>query len=334
MPHAKLQTLTWSNSVHEWIASQLMQHALIPTGPLVSVRSGLTAEVLRVPTDHGVLYFKATTPPFAFEARLTAQLAAWQPDHLPRVYSVEPQRGWLLLEDVGEGLRAQTGADGDFSRWELALRSYAALQQSTTPHADALIELGVPDRRLHQLPALYDRLIADEVGLRVGTAEGITPAELERLRDFRPKLVALCEQLAAYHLPDTLHHDDFHDNNVALTGGRIVFFDWGECGISHPFMSMMIALRVVKLLHHQDTPLLDHLRDTYLSAWTAYGPLPRLHQAFTLAHRLAYLVRALTWQYVLDTHELTATEESEEGDSAAYFLRLFLNYDPATERYP
>lgn len=331
MPHAKLQTLTWSNSIHEWIAAQLTHHHLLPTGPLVSVRSGLTAEVLRVPTDQGALYFKAATPPFAFEARLTAQVAAWLPEHLPRVYGVEPLRGWLLLEDGGQTLRDQIRADGDFTRWDAVLKSYAALQQATAPHVDALIELGVPDRRLHQLPELYDRLVADEITLRIGKDNGVSTADLKRLHAFRPEVVALCDRLAAYNLPATLHHDDFHDNNITVAGTRNVFFDWGECGASHPFVSMMIPLRAVKFMHKQDAALLDHMRNTYLSAWTAYESMAHMNDAFRLAHRLAFLIRALTWQYVLDTHELTPAEEIDVGDSAAYFLKLFLDYDTADE---
>ena len=50
-----------------------------------------------------------------------------------------------------------------------------------------------------------------------------------------PRFAELCERLAGYGVPETLHHDDFHDANIFVCGDRYTFADWGESCVAHPF---------------------------------------------------------------------------------------------------
>lgn len=54
----------------------------------------------------------------------------------------------------------------------------------------------------------------DTENLRVGLEPGLTPAEYGLLRHLGPHVAEMCEQLASYGLPETLAHEEVHENNV------------------------------------------------------------------------------------------------------------------------
>lgn len=317
------ETEAWKAEVEGWIVQQVR-----PSGPPEPIYSSITSRLWRIPTDSGPLIFKAVAPIFHYEIALTERLALWFPGNVPGVIAADVGRGWLLMHDVGPTLRTCTKADGDFSRWDDALRQFARFQQASAARTADLLALGAHDYRLERLPSLYNDLIADHAALLLDQPNGVSAADMERLQAYRPQVAALCQQLRAYGLPATLHHDDFHDNNIA---GEYVFFDWAESAVGHPFSSMMIALRVVKWLHKQDTPLLDHLRDVYLAEWQDYGLLPRLREAFALTQQIAALCRALTWRSILMNVDLPPEDRADYLDSPPYWTLLFLDFATSPE---
>jgi aminoglycoside phosphotransferase (APT) family kinase protein len=190
-----------------------------------------------------------------------------------------------------------------------------------------LLSLGCPDRRLHVLPILFERVVADTPVLLVRRKGGVSEAELEQLREFTPQVQEMCDKLASYHLPETLHHDDFHTNNILINERGYVFFDWGDAAITHPFISMFIALRSAKYTLTYDDEALLRLRDAYLEPWSTYAPKAQLLGAFEIAQRLGIFSRALTWYQIVTSLEERAMSEFE--DAVPYWLKMFLtNEDP------
>ena len=53
--------------------------------------------MLRVPTNEGLVYTKATMAGFYHGSRLTATLADWRPDVMPDVLAFDEARGWESL---------------------------------------------------------------------------------------------------------------------------------------------------------------------------------------------------------------------------------------------
>jgi hypothetical protein len=255
---------------------------------------------------------------------MLAQLA---PDHVPSVLAVEGERHWMLMADAGQTLRQVMRDEGNISRLAEMLPQFAHFQMQTIEHTSRLLSIGCPDWRLTKLPTLCEELLADTPTLLIGQPQGISAAEYAQLRQFTPQVEAMCEQLASYNIPQTLHHDDFHGGNILVQDHSYIFFDWSDSAITHPFCSMMIALRVAELVLKCDTPTLERLRDTYVQCWTAYEPLERLLEAFKLAHRLGILCRTLTWHRVISGIEPSAKWEFE--DAVPYFLRMFFyNAEP------
>ena len=111
----------------------------------------------------------------------------------------------------------------------------------------------------------------------------------------------LCARLTDGGVPSTLQHDDLHDANVFVSGNRHRFFDWGDSSVSHPFISLLVTLRVARqaLDLPNGHPVLHRLRDSYLDVWRGHGSPEHLREHCALALRVGPLQRALTWRRIL-----------------------------------
>jgi hypothetical protein len=312
----------WLPLATAWVEQRLSALGDTLSGPIEQMHAREWSTVLRAPTTRGPLYFKAEAPYAAFEPGLTDELAHLVPDSVARVLATDPDRAYMLTEHAGTAARDVAIVGRDLETWEALLPQFAALQQATVPHLDLLLAKGCPDLRLAVLPDQYAALLADTDMLLVGQPGGLTAAEYDAACAFTPEVAPLCAALSAFGLPETVHHDDFHLGNMLARDGHFVFIDWAEGAVTHPFCSLVITLRVAKLLRRSGDDTLARMRDIYLATWADFAPLPCLVEAFILAQRLALLLRALTWRDAVSHMEPNA--RLQYGDSPAYWLRLFL----------
>jgi hypothetical protein len=252
-----------------------------PVGAIETVHERPWATVLRVPLADGVAWFKACAPVQAFEPRLTAELFARWPDRVAEVLGYDEERAWLLLADAGMPVGA---AGNPPEAWLGALPRYAELQHGEAAHAPEHLAHGVPDLRLATLPARYEELLRLDLPLE---RDGI-----RRLRDFAPRLGELCDELAAYGVPETIQHDDLHHANLYARGGRFRVLDWGDASISHPFASLVVTFRFLedRTRLAPGDPWFARLRDAYLEPWGR-----DLRDAFALAVCVGTLARAIAY---------------------------------------
>ncbi len=323
-PHWRAQAIAW---IEESIGGP-------PTRPVEQPHVYPWSTVLRVPTREGDLWFKASSPTHSFEAALALELVRVMPDRVPEVVAADPGRGWLLMRDAGIRLRDLVGGREQLVHWEWLLPLYAELQIALAPRASELLTLGVPDERLENLTAHFERLLGDEDALLVGQPEGLSGDELARLRAAVPEVAALCRELAAYGVPETLQHDDFHDGQVFVADGRYRFLDWGDSCVSHPFHTLVVTLRAAAHKHvfEPGGPEVERLRDVYLEPFGG----SELAAAVDLAHRTGTIARALAWYRFVSAPD--AAVGSDDGIAVPYGLRLFLadgplgSWDPAAGR--
>jgi Phosphotransferase enzyme family len=273
-------------AVEEWIR----EHAE-PVGAIETVHEEPWATVLRVPLADGVAWFKACAPVQAFEPHLTAELFARWPDRVAVVLGYDEERAWLLLADAGEPV----GAVGNPPEaWLTALPLYAELQHGEVAHAQEHLAHGVPDLRLTTLPARYEELVQLDLPLERD--------EIRQLRHFASRFTELCDELAAYGVPETIQHDDLHHANLYARGGRVRVLDWGDASISHPFASLVVTFRFLeeRAKLPPGDPWFTRLRDAYLEPWG-----PDLGDAFALAVRVGTFARAIAYmrQRVALRHE-------------------------------
>jgi hypothetical protein len=314
----------WRATATDWIRARLQDRGLTQNGEIEQPHVRWWSTVIRVPTNDGDLFFKASARVHAFEPALIALLARLQPDTVPELVAADTERGWMLMRDGGTRLRELVHSPADLCRWEELLPAYAELQLTAAPHVEEALAVGVPDERLAVLPAHLDRLLDDEEALMVGRPEGLTAHEHRRLRELAPSFAETCEALAADGLPETVQHDDLHDGNVFVRDGGYVVFDWGDSCLSHPFHTLVVTLRAIA--HRLDLrpggPELIRLRDAYLEPFSRYGQRHELAVAAELAHVTGTAARAIAWHRFVSARE--PGFRGDDPQAVPYGLRRLL----------
>ncbi len=303
----------WLSEATEWITHELAKQGIRVTGAIEQPHVRQWSIVLPVPTTAGTVYFKASAPVLAREPALVQLIAPWRPDLILPLLAVDLTRGWMLLPDGGERLRTIIQADRDrahhlsfddaLEHWRKLLPLYAQLQIESAHHVDALLAAGALDRRLAILPELYDNLISDAALLRVDLPNGITSDEHAAVHRLAPHVVEMCEELAAFSVPEAVDHSDLHDGNILYRDGQYRIFDWGDACVTHPFCSLNVILAGIEntLGLEPDAAQVQELVDVYLEQWTQFESKDNLRRVLEPARRVGMINRALTWRRVLST---------------------------------
>jgi hypothetical protein len=264
------------------------------------------------------VWFKANIPRLAYEARVVQLIARQRALAGPDLLAVDSASGWMLTADGGTRLRELINAERRFDRWLDVLPVYAQLQRDLAGFADELIESGVPDRRLSQLPGQFEALIEHDLGLE--------RKELRRVRGLLSWVRDACGELAALKIPETLQHDDLHDGQIFFRDGRYLISDWNDCCISHPFLTMSVTLEGQLQWGFDDVEAsvdVEPFRDAYLEPFTDIASRQKLNVAMSKALRLGWICRALTYASALQPPDVDADPEAP-----AVRLRMFLEYMP------
>ena len=303
----------WLKQASDLIQTETKHQSIHITSPVEQPHVYPWSTVLRVPTDEGLLFFKATAPETVYEAALTQALAMWYPDCMPELVGVDTTRGWMLMRDGGEPLRASIRPKQNIAPWRPIISLYAEIQVDLSKHTPELLTLGAPDYRLAMLPGLYTQLLADEESLQLNQPNGLSSAEVGHLRDMTPRFHQICSDLNAFEIPESLNHGDFHDGNVLLRDGRITFFDWGDASVTHPFVSLrtfFVSIEIaLKLEDYSFTPEMSELLDLYLEPWQRFASKEELRSAYGLSRCVASIVKAFAWHKTISNLKTALREK-------------------------
>jgi hypothetical protein len=294
----------WLEDVRIWLEREVQRLGHSLRG-IEQVKHWSISSVLRVRTDGPDLYFKvsARLPLFVEEGPVTATLASRFPGYVPAPLAVEPEQGWLLLSEFDELVGWQAPLE---VRCEVLAR-FAGLQRRSAEQAAELLAAGCLDRRLEVLEQQIDPLVADPEA--VGRLQ---PDEVEELRRQAPVLREACRRLADTGLPPTLVHGDLHVGNVARIDGELVYFDWTDACIAHPFIDLQ------SLQWEKDENSRAALLEAYLDAWQGVASPERLREAASLAAVVIPLHHAVSYQRIVAGLEPDAKVEL---DATHGFLR-------------
>jgi hypothetical protein len=320
----------WQSEAHEWIRAQAKQNSIQLTGEIEQNHAYAWSTVMRVPTDAGMIFFKATAPETIYESALTEKLAGWFPDCLPDFIAVDESHGWMLMRDGGEQLRASIRPTKDVKPWEPVIKKYADLQLGLAEHVDEILALGIPDHRLAVLPSLYSQLLADEESMMIDQEKGLTSADFQKLQALKPRFEQICKDLAAFGIPESINHGDFHDGNVLVKDGRVTFFDWGDASVTHPFVSLRTFFVSMEISLNLDdyappTPEMTELLHRYLERWEAFANHERLLEVYRISRPVASIVKALQWHTTIS--QLTGDLRDEYAWIVPEVLREFMVYE-------
>lgn len=228
------------------------------------------------------------------------------------------------MADGGPTLRTFLGSEQYLDHWRRVLPLYAELQIEMAGRTDDLLAVGAMDRRLKTLPGQLTALLSDREALLIDQPDGLSTGQYHILRDFLPGFSDLCSELDSRGLPETLHHDDFHGNNICVGDGGYLFFDWGESCVAHPFFTMVVTFRSIAhylKLAHGALEMVE-LRDIYLEPWTGFMDRQDLVVAFDIANLVGMANRALTWHRAVS--DIPEPYKSEEASSVPGWLLEFL----------
>jgi hypothetical protein len=292
----------WLAEAHTWIRAEMNRLNLPLSGPIEQPHVRPWSTVMRFPSGNETLYFKATAEYEGYETAVTAALSRWQPGYGPEVLAADTERSWMLIRDIGVTLRTVLKENPDPRHWTAVLTRYARLQQEAIPHTAEFLNLGTPDRRLARLPGLLTEFLDDPEAILLDQPGGVTSAEREQFYAFIPRFACLCERLASLGIPETLDHNDLHDNNVFVSGtGHYTVGDWGDCCITHPFSTLTVVVLSTgwTLGWAKDGPEVAALRAAYLAEWETVTSRDVIQEAARLIPWVGLLNRALTWNQVL-----------------------------------
>ena len=303
----------WQKDAHNWIRSQAEHSSIQLTSEIEQPHVYHWSTVMRVSSNEGTLFFKATASEIIQEIALTQKLAEWYPDDMPELVAVDTARGWMLMRNGGEPLRASIRPTQDIKPWKPVITRYAELQIGLAQHVDEMLALGIPNHRLASLPSLYARLLTDEESLLIGQENGLTSDEFRQLQNLKSRFETLCTELAAFGIPESVNHGDFHDGNVLIKDGRITFFDWGDADVTHPFVSLRTFFVSIEIALDLDdyvfTPEMAALLERYLEPFEKFASMEELKKAYALSKPVASVVKALAWQ-----QSITRMDASVRGE--------------------
>ncbi len=215
----------------------------------------------------------------------------------------------MLLEDVGPTL----GTAMPIERKIEIVQAFGRLQRDTAGHVHELTELGCVDRGpKHLLPRLGP-LLNDPLAVAQLDAD-----EIDALHRAERRIAEMCSRLSDYAVPSTLIHGDLHPENIAVSDGRLAFFDWTEACIAHPFMDMFIVF------NEQDEDVRKQLRDAYLALWTDIETMEGLRKLWSLCGVVHALHHAMSYQTIL--HHTEERSRRELGNAPPFLLRKALRY--------
>lgn len=233
----------WWPAVREWIEAQVGACEIVQTRAWESSCVARVRALDAVPgSSTRDFFFKALPESGAREAAVCAYLSRLETPGAPDVAAADLTRRWLLM-------RAFDGRSLDEVRdsasWERAVGTYGRLQAATLGRASELRALGCEERRLGDLAAAIEPLLADTAALMPGHAEGLTPRQIDLVRARADDLHRCCETLAAARLPTALDHGDLWPSNILASDRACVVIDWEDACLQQPFLSLgpLLAMR-------------------------------------------------------------------------------------------
>jgi len=282
----------WLAELLSWTQEQLSPLGLRLTGAFHQLNASPTFSLIRLETDGGAVWFKATGEPNSHELHVTVALAKHFPHYVPQILSVHHRwNGWLSTEVPCISL----DRTGDFPAWRRAAEELAELQIASIGKTTELLEaVGLRDLRLPNLAEQIGPFLA-RVSELMTAQEKLTPAPLieSEIRSLAEELKQSCALLESFHLPNTLGHLDFNPGNVLVSEQGCVFLDWAEGCITNPLLTFEY-LREHMVRREIEAPAASEcLSAAYLRPWASFCSPEELRRALTLSPIVAVFAYAL-----------------------------------------
>jgi hypothetical protein len=287
----------WLRELFRWTEEQVAPLGLRVTGGFRQWNASPTFSLLRLETNDGALWFKATGEPNSHELSVSLLLARLFPNHVPRILGVHRAwNGWLSAEESGTALDESS----DCSTWERVAGELAELQIASIGKSRELLEAKCKDLRLPGLVKFIDPFLARMADF-MAAQEKRSPAPLSNseLASLGEGLKESCSLLQSFGFPDTLGHIDFNPGNILVSPERCVFLDWAEGCVTNPLITFEYLRRHMERSGVKEPAADARLSAAYVRPWTAYFSPEDLRRAQAAVPPVAVFAHALagdTWR--------------------------------------
>lgn len=306
----------WQDKIQNWIKESTASIGIKRNGNAEQVKSSDLSFVQLIPSDIGPLYFKAVVKSAAYETKLSKHMGEVSRGKSAEIISIEENEGLILMRDIkGKPLREVK----DKPLWQRAIEEYSMLQVQETENVDALITMGVPDRRMGVLKKEIDK------HLEGMCATGLDEAKTSKIMALKPELLKMCETMKDI-IPASIEHGDLHSANIRLVGNDLVFFDWGDAAVTHPFFSTRVFWNSLYELIEDECQWLSivkEFRHHYLEPWTKYATMEELEKMLILSEQLSCVYRALSWYLYINPNR---ENQEESYNRPAQWLQVLLEH--------
>lgn len=284
------------------------------------------SNVIRLSTKQGDFYLKQPAPLLATEASIVLYLAAQMNASVPQIVASSDELHCFLMKDAGISLRQFLCLGNREDFFCQAIKEFTAFQRSTEGYIKPLLQLGMPDWRLNQLPDLYKEIINDKDFLK---ADGVTESELDKLNYLYPLVVEQLQALSEYGIAETVVQPDFNTNNILINTAtqRFTMIDLGELAISHPFFSLHNFLYTATIHHgikEQDL-IWQQMLDACIENWLDIRPKTKLLEGYALSRTLWPIYSACVHYHFMHCVDLKALN-AWYGDKPQRLAKAFRHY--------
>jgi len=287
----------WLRELFRWTEEQVAPLGLRVTGGFHQWNASPTFSLVRLETNDGALWFKATGEPNSHEMPVSLLLARLFPNHLPRILGIHrPWNGWLSAEVTGSALDEIS----DCSTWERVAGELAELQITSIGKSRELLDGKCRNLRVAEIVELIDPFLS-RMAEFMAVQEKTSPAPLAKseLASLGEGLKESCALLESLGLPDTLGHIDFNPGNILVSLDHCVFLDWAEGCVTNPVITFEYLRRHMERGGAKETAGDARLCAAYLRPWAAFLSPDDVRRALSVAPAIAVFVHAIagdTWR--------------------------------------
>ncbi len=306
----------YKDYIKNWIDKELEKANVYLNGEIEHIKESDTSLVLRVPTNEDNYYFKAVGPGSKYEVSLSRLLHMENPKKTVEVLGINETEGWQLMKELkGQTLRTLK----DKKVWQKAISEYAEFQISQIGNVEKFLQIGVPNRRISILKEEINQNIVQMC------ETGLSKEETKSVMALLPTLMDMCDEMESI-IPASIEHGDLHTNNIMVVENNVVFFDWGDASVSHPFFSTRIfwnTLYDLISLESEWLEMVEEFRPYYLEPWTKIAPMKEIDRALRISDELACVYRALGWHLYITPYR---EDKADSYNKPAQWLQVLLEH--------
>lgn len=247
------------------------------TGPIEQFKTWGRSCIRIAPTANGPVWIKHgyALPP-GEDVVLSRLITRWS-DRLPQLVTTWPG---AVATDALPGVELSESHPPE--AWIRVSRQLGEIMAGERTHVPEWISLGVRDRRPHAWEGTLERLLASEV------LDALSPETRHRLDEITPELMTRYGEL--FGDAATLVPQDSGCCNIHIDGSRVVFYDWADVIIGHPFFSCDRLLdQAPRETHEEVVKACSDALGLRLSEFKAIRRFNVLHEAIRYHDELAYL---------------------------------------------